>query len=61
MAGYQWLTATAGYATARPQDPQEQRSRDVPAKSELMPPEEKPKAGIKPNVEDREASVTLPR
>ncbi|MGB2677800.1 MAG: capsule assembly Wzi family protein [Candidatus Acidiferrum sp.] len=55
-----WLTGTIGYAAARPQDPQEQGSGDVPAKCELMPPEERPNASIKLNGEDPQASVTLP-
>ena len=52
-----WLTGTIGYAAARPQDPQEQGSGDVPAKCELMPPEERPNASIKLNGEDPQASV----
>ncbi len=54
------LTATTGYAAACPQDPQKPRNADAPAKSELMPPEEKPNPGIKTNSVDQEPSETLP-
>ncbi|MFI5094774.1 MAG: capsule assembly Wzi family protein [Candidatus Acidiferrales bacterium] len=54
------LTGATGYAAARPQNPPEQPGNDGPAKSEGLPAEEKPKARIKLNAEDQEASLTLP-
>ena len=56
-----WLSATTGYAAACPQDAQKQRNADAPAKSELMPPEEKPTPGIEISRENQEDSAMLPQ
>ena len=55
-----WFTGSLGYAAARPQDQEGQAKRDASTKSEELPKEEKPKAGLKTNGEDSDASVTLP-
>ncbi|MGB2676259.1 MAG: capsule assembly Wzi family protein [Candidatus Acidiferrum sp.] len=56
-----WLSATTGYAAACPQDAQKQRNADAPAKSELIPLEEKPTPGIEISRENQEDSAMLPQ
>ncbi len=62
MAGLalNWFTGTIEYAAACPQDPEELRSSDSPAKSEPLPPKEKANPIIKLNGEEHEASTALP-